>query len=166
MKRKILMVLFTLAAFSYAQAQNYQLHSVFIYSFTKYIQWPPERSTGDFVIGVMGDSPIIVNLEKMAESRKAGTRDIVIKKLTNLGEVSSCHILFVPNTQKGMIAEANQKSKAYSTLVVTETDGALAMGSSINFIVREGKLGFELSQSAMSERNLKPSNELTRLAIF
>jgi hypothetical protein len=167
MRRRIFVVCMALGLFSFVQGQvqNYQLHSVFIYSFTKYVQWPPEKSSGDFIIGVLGDSPIMANLEKMAETRKAGTRDIVIKKMPNISNITACHILFVPDNQRGLVSEVTAKTKSFSTLVVTESDGAIANGSGINFLVRDGKLGFEMNQKAMNDRNLKPANELTRLAI-
>ena len=53
-------------------AQNYQLHSVFLYSFTRYVQWPEESNTGDFDILVLGDSPILPELKKMADLKKVG----------------------------------------------------------------------------------------------
>ena len=40
------------------------------------------------------------------------------------------------------------------------------MGSDINFIERDGRLGFELNQAAINKRKLKVSTELTRLAIL
>ena len=42
-----------------AWAQNvYAVHANIIYRFTKYINWPDDRKTGDFVIGVVGDTPL------------------------------------------------------------------------------------------------------------
>ena len=51
-------------------------------------------------------------------------------------------------------------------LVVTEENGLGAKGSNINFIMREGKLAFELNQATLNKQNLKVSNELSRLAIL
>jgi hypothetical protein len=41
-----------------------------------------------------------------------------------------------------------------------------AKGSNINFIVKDGKLAFELNQAAITKQNFKVSNELSRLAIM
>lgn len=71
-KYLVLIFLFTT---SLAFSQNYQLHSVFIYSFTRYVQWPDEYNKGDFEIVVLGDSPITEELQKLAQAKK-GRRPI------------------------------------------------------------------------------------------
>jgi len=57
-----------------------------------------------------------------------------------------------------------QKVDTQSVLVITEQSGLGAQGSCVNFITKEGKLAFELNQSALTKQNLKASIELTRLA--
>jgi YfiR/HmsC-like len=72
MRKICLAVVFLLGSVVVADAQTYQLHSVFMYSFTRYIQWPEESNQGDFEIHVLGDSPILAELKKMSESKKVG----------------------------------------------------------------------------------------------
>ena len=146
-------------------AQNYQLHSVFLYSFTRYVQWPEELNNGDFDILVLGDSPILPELKKMADVKKVGDRIIKIYPIKNASEIRKCNILFIPSNKSGLIADILAKVGSSSTLVVTEQEGLGAKGSSINFISKEGKLAFEMNQAAMSKQKLKASTELTRLAI-
>jgi hypothetical protein len=50
--------------------------------------------------------------------------------------------------------------------VVTEQDGLALKGSHINFVLKDGKLAFELNQNALTKNKLKAANELTRLAIL
>jgi hypothetical protein len=165
MKKLILTGLFTLSMLG-LWAQNYQLHSVFMYSFARYVQWPEEVSGGDFTIQVLGESPIVSELNTLAERKKVGERAIRITKISTLGEVKKCNILFVPVDKSSLLPEILAKLGDSSTLVVTEQAGMGAKGSNINFIVKDGKLAFELNSIAFSKRRLKPSTELTRLAIL
>lgn len=146
-------------------AQNYQLHSVFLYSFTRYVQWPEESNTGDFDILVLGDSPILPELKKMADMKKVGDRSIKIYPIKATTEIRKCNILFIPADKSGQLADILAKVASSSTLVVTEQEGLGAKGSSINFVLKEGKLAFEMNQAAMTKQKLKASTELTRLAI-
>jgi hypothetical protein len=79
-----------------AQTADYRFHSVFIYNFTKYIQWPAEHQSGDFIIGVLGSSAISAELEKMAANKTVGAQKIVVKKFKSITEAADCHILFPP----------------------------------------------------------------------
>lgn len=148
-----------------SKAQDYRIHSVFIYNFTKYIQWPSSDQTGDFVIGVLGDSPIVASLEKLASERKIGTRTMVVKKFSSVDQISNCHMLFIPERSSDNLEAALAKIGSNSTLVMTERRGLGSKGSSINFITVDGKQKFELNKSATEKAQLKVSTELTSLAI-
>jgi hypothetical protein len=147
-------------------AQSYKMHSVFIFSFTRYVQWPETYNGGDFEILVLGDSPIVEELKSMAQVKKVGDRTIKITKINSPAEIRKCNILFVPSGKSSQITEVLGKVTTQSILVVTEEPGLGAKGSNVNFITKDGKLAFELNQGAATKQGLKVSNELSRLAIL
>lgn len=163
--KRLASICFLLLALNSAQAQSYQLHSVFMYSFTRYVQWPDEMSKGDFEIQVLGNSPIVAELKKMAQSKKVGDRPIKVQQIQSLAEIKKCNILFVPADQSAQLDNIISKIGTTSTLMVTEKAGLATKGSSINLIVKDGKLAFEINQAVLNKQRLKASTELTRLAI-
>ena len=165
MRKSVLLVLFALNALL-CSAQNYKLHTVFIYSFTRYVIWPETYNGGEFEIMVMGDSPILDALQEMAQAKKVGDRAIKVTKINNPSEIRKCNILFVPASKSAMLSDVVSKVSNQSILIITEEPGLGAKGSDINFIMKEGKLAFELNQSAVTRQNLKVANELSRLAIL
>src|SRR5687768_9221554 len=68
-------VIITILFFSHlyeAWAQNaYAVHANIIYHFTKYINWPDDKKTGEFVIGVVGDTPLYDELKNFTFNRSA-----------------------------------------------------------------------------------------------
>ena len=84
-----------------AHAQTYKQHPLFIYSFTRYIQWPDAYNEGDFEILVLGDSPIVEELKAMAQAKKIGDRTIKVTKINTTAEVRKCNMLFLPVDQSG-----------------------------------------------------------------
>jgi hypothetical protein len=166
MKRYLLAVIFAAFSFINVLAQNYKMHTVFIFSFTRYVQWPDAYNGGDFEILVLGDSPIVDELKSMAQVKKVGDRPIKVTKISNVSEIRKCNILFIPTTKSPEIAEVLAKITTQSILVVTEEQGLGAKGSNVNFITKDGKLAFELNQGATTKQGLKVSNELSRLAIL
>jgi len=166
MKRYFLIIVFSAFGLLNGMAQSYKMHSVFIFSFTRYIQWPDAYNAGDFEILVLGDSPIVDELKSMAQAKKVGDRNIKITKINSPSEIRKCNILFIPTEKSGQIADVLGKTAAQSILVITETPGLGAKGSNVNFITKDGKLAFELNQGAATKQGLKISNELSRLAIL
>lgn len=166
MKKYVITLIFFSSIINSSLAQNYKMHTVFIFSFTRYIQWPAAYNGGEFEIIVLGDSPIVDELKAMAQAKKVGDRSIKITRISSPEEIRKCNILFVPATQSSQINEVLTKVTTQSILVVTEEPGLGAKGSNVNFITRDGKLAFELNQGAATKQGLKVSNELSRLAIL
>jgi hypothetical protein len=166
MKRYLLVVIFSAFGLINVMAQSYKMHTVFIFSFTRYIQWPDAYNSGDFEIVVLGDSPIVEELRSMAQAKKVGDRNIKVTKINSAAEIKKCNILFIPTERAGQIGDVMGKIASQSILVITETPGLGAKGSNVNFVQKDGKLAFELNQSAATKQGLKISNELSRLAIL
>ena len=165
MRKSILLVILSLSLVS-GYAQNYNLHTVFIYSFTRYVIWPEEYNQGDFEILVLGDSPMYETLLEMSQKKKVGERSIKVTKIANSSEIRKCNIVFVPSGKSSALGDVISKVSNQPILIITEEPGLGSKGSDINFIMKEGKLAFELNQSAVARQNLKIANELSRLAIL
>jgi hypothetical protein len=165
MRKSVLLAIFALNL-TVCFAQNYKLHTVFIYSFTRYVIWPDAYNQGEFEILVMGDSPIVEALQDMAQAKKVGDRPIKVTRINSPSEIRKCNILFVPASKSAQLNDVVSKVSNQSILIITEEPGLGAKGSVINFIMKEGKLAFELNQSAVARQNLKIANELSRLAIL
>jgi hypothetical protein len=166
MKNTILLLL-ALTCSSAAIAQGTpQVQTGFIYHFTKYIQWPSTMQSGDFVIGVLGNSDMKSALESLASTKKVGSRAIKVKVFRSSSDVEKCHILFIGKNKEGDMDNLLSKAKSNSTLVVTESSGAATKGSCINFIEASGKVRFELNMATAETNGLQVASNLKSLAIL
>ncbi len=147
-------------------AQNYQLHAVYIYSFTRYIQWP-EKEDPEFVIGVLGeDSEVIPHLQKMAEVKKVNNKQIRIDIFEDPAAVGDCDMLFLDKTwseDENFVDEWVDTARSGHFLLLT--DGQPVTGiSHINFTENNNKLIFELNRKRIESSGLRVSTELLALA--
>ncbi|HEY8934553.1 MAG TPA: YfiR family protein [Cyclobacteriaceae bacterium] len=163
MRTFVLTGLFTFLIFN-TQAQNYKLYNVFMYSFTRYVQWPEEANKGDFEIAVLGDSPIYDELKALAEQKKVGTRTIKVTKVKSVAELKKVHMLFVSSSKLDAMDAVSAKLNKAPTLIITEQAGT--KGSGINFFEKAGKLAFELNNASLADHSLRASSELTRIAVL
>ena len=61
-------LLLWLSAPNQARAQSVSKYqAVFIYTFTKYLEWP--ESKPPLIVGVMGNSPVLLELEKSSKAK-------------------------------------------------------------------------------------------------
>jgi hypothetical protein len=148
-----------------AKAQDTKLQGIFVYSFARYVQWPEAYSQGDFIISIVGDSPMVAELQSLADKKKVDGRTIKLVKANSVSEVKRCHILFLPDSQSYQLASALNHVNEWATLVVTQQEGLAKKGSCINFVIRDGNLAFEMNMAAINKKQLKVFAELTKRAI-
>jgi hypothetical protein len=166
MKKLVLSVALIFSVPSIFGQSQYVMHSVFMYSFTRFVLWPPEESTGDFEIVVLGDSPILSELKAMSEKKKApNNRTIHITKIASMADFKKGHILYLPADLTSKYPEAAAKVGDSPILIVTD-QAPVANKGCINFLIKEGKLAFEMNQALMGKHKLRASAELSRLAII
>jgi hypothetical protein len=151
------------------QAQERPMHEVYsmmVFNFTKYVQWPDHTASGDFVIGVIGNTDVYNTLQTWYGGKPRGAKTYVIKKFKDASEVTDCQVVFIDKSKSGEFADVNEKVKGKGTLIITDKNGLGEKGSSINFKTIDNKLKFELNQKAIETANLKVSGSLSSMAIL
>lgn len=171
MKRKLAITFFLGLIFSsfilvanYKSPNDYKFHSIYIYNFTKYIEWP--ASGGDFQLSILGNDPgIYESFKKMAEAKNVSGSKIIVKQLNNLNAAGECDILFIPQDQSSNASQAINLFRGKNTLIITENKGLAEQGSGINFVLVDNRLKFEINKSAIEASGLKVSSQLLQMGI-
>ena len=163
MKKYLFLVLILLNVSKLSFGQKEKVEAMFIYQFTKLIDWCPAYKTGDFVIGVLGNGPVFNELQALS-GKSVANQKIIIRKYETIAEMDKCNILFLPAEKSKFLGEANRKIKKNCTLVVTEKSGLITAGSAINFMEVSGKVVFEINKTVMGEHSLNVNNKLYTMA--
>lgn len=144
---------------SKAQGINYKVHALFLYKFTQYIEWP--SANGNYVIGVVGNSPITEELQNIANTKK----NVTVKRLSPTSDMSGCHLIFVSEGSSTHLSSVSSKVSGKPVLVISETGSGAKKGAGINFIMVDDKMKFELNKGTVERQGLKVSGDLVTLSI-
>lgn len=148
-------------------AQNSaRYQALFVYNFTRYIQWPSSSNSQEFVIGVLGKSDIYSELQKLASDKHVGTSTIIVKQYANSAEIGKCQILLVAGEASAQVAQLAAQFQSKNTLIITERPGLYKKGASICFAMEDGKQKFEISKTNVSKTGLMVNNQLLDMAII
>ncbi len=60
----------------------HEVYSMMVFNFVKYVQWPANDNSKEFVIGVVGNHDIYNTLSTWYGGKAKGTKTFVIKKFT------------------------------------------------------------------------------------
>lgn len=145
---------------SSAQTNIYKLHSLFIYNFTKHIQW--QQSSGAFTIGVYGSDIAMNVLKENLGTKKVWNEPINFIKVNSEADVSNCHLIYAPKSNKNKIISLIEAGNASNRLFVTEDD-LIDFGAQISFFLKEDRLNFKISKNKCEQNGLKVSSALLTL---
>jgi uncharacterized protein YjiK len=148
-----------------SEEANARIKSIYIYNFTKYIEWPENYREGNFVIGFIGNNSAILNeLSKMSSTKKVGNQNIEIRNISTVDDNTKFNIIFILSDNSAQLSEVINKVKGKSTLLVTEKDGLAKQGSGINFVVVDNKQKIELNKNNIEKYKLKIASTLENMA--
>jgi hypothetical protein len=141
--------------------QNEKFKALFIYNFTNYIEWP-EGFGSSFIITVIGDSPIVGELEAIAKIKKVGQASMEIKKVGAITDVGKTNILYIPAQKKKLLNDAATVLSGKPVLIISDN----ALGKfGINFVEVDQKQSFQVSKSNIEEHKLKVHTSLIALGV-
>jgi hypothetical protein len=169
MLRRCCVVFIFLLIANYCRAQaageEANLKAAFIFNFTKYIDWETSNTEQDFVIGVIGNTPVAQSLEEVARSRTTHDKKISIRKFSRPEDIVSCQVLFIPkNCPFSLVSVLEHTGRG--VLTVSEENGFAKLGTALNFIEINDKLRFEANLRSLYVAGLRAGSQLLRLAII
>ena len=169
MLKLIAIYMFVVTPFMHGHAQttmSYAVHANIIYHFTKYVDWPEAKKLDDFIIGIVGHSPIFIELKKISVNKMAGTQRIVVKKFPASQETFDCHILFISEDESTSLKRITKRTEGKPVLLVSEAEGAASRGTCINFTIVSDRLTLEINKSNIQQRKLNLASELLKLGVI
>lgn len=166
MKFKRLLLLLLIAFYGVvAFSQEERFKALFMYNFTKYIEWPSEKQSGAFVIGVFGSSPIQKELELIAEKKKVGSLEIIVRQINNTAEVKGCNFIYVPENKSAKAQEILNSCIGSGTVIITDKPGLAKSIAGINYVQFNGKQSFEINKKNLEKQGVKVNSMLLSLGI-
>lgn len=163
------MIILLVSTSSYGQGDgdkaNNKIKGIYIYQFAKNMFWTNKEDTqGDFIIGVYGDKSFYDQLSTTYSGKMVLSQKIKVKYFESTSSISSCQILYIAKKYSSKVGVLSKKFRSGKTLVVSEGDGQLGNGSVINFIKVPRGIGFEISKTNASKKDLEIGQMLTKSA--
>jgi len=146
---------------------EHRVKAAFLYKIAGYVEWPnasfPQPDT-PLTIGVVGAEAFASELSQILTGRTAHDRPVRVRRLRASESLEGLHVLFVGREERAQLNQLAPKAQQRSILTVSESEGALANGSVINFVIDEGRVRFEVSLVSARKSNVKLSSRLLAVA--
>jgi len=163
MKPFFTFVLISIISANFLFGQNEKFKALYIYNFTKYIEWHNDKQ-GTFIIGVVGNSELVNELKIIAKKKKINNLEIQVRKYQNLSDLRYCQILYISGS-KGVELQKIANKLPQNTLIISDSPGLCKQGAGINFLDYNGSLKYEVNKASILARGLTLNHVLLQLGI-
>lgn len=159
-----LLAWFNAAAAAQAALPESAVKAAFLYKFAGFVEWPPGalRPGEPLVIGVLGQDAVAADLEQVVAGRTVDGRAVQVRRLRDGDAVAGLHVLMIGPMREPRLREV--LAAPGPVLLVTEQEGALRMGSALNFLSDGGRVRFSASLTSVEPRGLRLSARLLAVA--
>lgn len=144
------------------------LQTAMIYNIMKYVNWPEDATSGDFNIGIYGNSEIYKKM-MVYNDKPHGARKTKIKEIKNLDEIianNDYKVIYISNNKSRDFDNIYTANYGKEVLLITFSQNLANHGSHVNLRIIDDKLKIELNQASIAASKLKVSSQLTSIAIL
>lgn len=160
-------MLFSFTATAQQATPEYQVKAVFLFNFTRFVDWPPssfESANSPFIIGIIGTDPFGSYIDETVSGETAGQHAIVVKRFKTIKEISNCQVLYIAATDDVQLKEIISECRDKPILTVSDISNFTLMGGVIGFVIESDKIRMQINTESAKAASLVISSKLLRLA--
>jgi hypothetical protein len=156
-----------LPAFSSAAPGEYQVKAVFLFNFSRFVEWPASAfptASAPFVVGVFGHDPFGTDLDEVVKGETVNGRPLVVRRVQSAADAAGCQILFIHQSEDQRLGELLAALDHRSTLTVSDLPGAAQRGVMIRLVTEKGRVRLRIDVESARAAALTISSNLLRSA--
>ena len=142
------------AAGAHAQLSEYEVKAGFLAKFQDFVKWPASSGLG-VTVGVLGDDPFGVTLDKLVK----------VKRARHVEDLKGCKIIFIAKSERANLEGILSSLAGANVLTVGDGESFTRQGGIIEFVIEGGKVRFEINNGAAGRNGLQINSQLLKLAI-
>jgi YfiR/HmsC-like len=159
---------------AFAEAPGYsqdQIEAAFLYRFVGFVHWPEGAHTASarkasfFTVAVLDDAAVAGDLERLLPSNELQGKHLRVRSIRRIDELGDAQILYIGESDERVLRRWLAQVADRPVLVVTNQPGGLDAGSTINFLVVDRHVRFEISLAAAKRAGLNISADLLSVAM-
>lgn len=146
---------------------EYAVKATYLYKLAPFVNWPPEEFASPdvpFRICVVGDDPFRGFLADAVVGRRFGTHAFEVLRLDALTADAGCQIAFIGQLPVQTMRQALAAVDGKPVLTVVDSATPDEQGI-VQFVIRQGRVGFEINIAAAARNHLTISSKLLSLAL-
>jgi hypothetical protein len=162
-----LAALLVMPGYGAAAPSEYQVKAVFLFNFSRFIEWPDSAfadAQAPFVVGVFGHDPFGPDLDAVVKGETVNGRPLVVRRVRNAADAANCQILFIHRSENRRLDEVVAALARRHTLTVSDLPGTAQRGVMIRLVTEQGRVRMRINVESARAADLTINSNLLRSA--
>lgn len=146
---------------------EYAVKAAYLYKLAPFVEWPSAvfaTPSSPLVLCVAGDDPFGETLDEAVQGQRIGPRPLVVRRMPTVEPGAACHILYAAGSKTQSAEAAVREVEGAPVLTVTDQSRGGA-GGVVQFVVRDGRVRFDIDLGAAARNRMSISSKLLSLAL-
>jgi hypothetical protein len=165
----VLTLAILLPATTWAQSGGleYAVKANYLYKFGPFVEWPASvfaNASSPFNVCILGDDPFGAALDDAVRGQTVAGHPVAVRRLRLASNNPDCHVLYLGRSKPQKTLEVLRLLRGAPVLTVTDEQQGVS-GGIVHFVLRDGRVRFEIDAVAAQANGLGLSSKLLALAI-
>lgn len=145
---------------------EYDVEAAYLYNFGKFVQWPAAaQNASTFQICILGENPFDGTLDSLIAKDTIGGKPIVKRLIGRASEAAGCNVVYIGDSEAPDIRRVLAALSRQPELLVSNIPGFISDGGTVQFLLENHRVRFEINLDAASQSGLVLSSELLKVAV-
>ncbi|HEY5254925.1 MAG TPA: YfiR family protein [Acidobacteriaceae bacterium] len=140
------------------------VEAAYLYNFAKFVTWPSTAKADVLNICILGKDPFGPTLDQIVAGESIDGRHLAVVRLSDEHSVQPCGILFIGESESLHIDQDLAAVAQLPILTVSEISGFMEDGGTIQFVLQEDRVRFEVNLNAARKSGIGLSSQLLKVA--
>jgi hypothetical protein len=143
-----------------------EVKAAYLYNFAKFIEWPAQdfASAGAPIrVCVLNDGELQRELERIVRDKQAAGRNLMVSAVETAEEARACQMVYIGHAQRSP-GQLTQALRGRRVVTVGDSGGFVQGGGTIEFVLEENRVRFEINHRAATQAGLRISSRLLAVA--
>jgi len=151
------------AAQSAAPTQD-EVEAAYLYNFAKFVTWPEATKSDVLNVCILGKDPFGTTLDQIVSGEAIDGRRLAVRRLADEHSVQPCAIVFIGESESSHLDRDLSAVSGLPILTVSDIPSFIRNGGTIQFVLQENRVRFEVNLSAARKCGIVLSSQLLKVA--
>jgi hypothetical protein len=140
------------------------VEAAYLYNFAKFVKWPPTAKADVLNICILGKDPFGATLDQVVAGETIDGIHLAVLRLADERSVQPCAILFIGDSESPHLERDMASVAQLPILTVSDIPGFMENGGTIQFVLQENRVRFEVNLNAARKGGIGLSSQLLKVA--